>query len=86
MCCDSCAQSCQTLCHPMDSSLPGSSIRGIFRQEHGSGLPFPPREDLPHLGIVPLSLASPALEADSLPHWESAVHYKVLRAVLTPTH
>ena len=25
------AQSCQTLCDPMDCSLPGSSIRGIFQ-------------------------------------------------------
>ena len=24
------AQSCQTLCDPMDCSLPGSTIRGIF--------------------------------------------------------
>ena len=25
------AQSCPTLCHPMDCSLPGSSIHGIFQ-------------------------------------------------------
>ena len=25
------AQSCLTLCNPMDCSLPGSSIRGIFQ-------------------------------------------------------
>ena len=25
------AQSCQTLCDPMDCSLPGSSVRGIFQ-------------------------------------------------------
>ena len=25
------AQSCPTLCYPMDCSLPGSSIRGIFQ-------------------------------------------------------
>ena len=39
----------------------------IFRQEYWSGLPYPPPGDLPNLGIEPESLASPALEADSLP-------------------
>ena len=29
-------QSCPTLCDPMDCSLPGSSIHGIFRQEYWS--------------------------------------------------
>ena len=32
-----------------------------------SGFPFPPPGDLPNSGIEPLSLASPALQADSLP-------------------
>ena len=31
MCVCSAAQSCLTLCDPMDSSLPGSSVRGIFQ-------------------------------------------------------
>ena len=34
---------------------------GFSRQEYWSGLPFPPPGDLPHPGIEPLSLASPAL-------------------------
>ena len=33
------------------------------RQEHWSGLPFPPPEDLPDPGMEP---ASPALQADAL--------------------
>ena len=37
---------------------------GFSRQEHCSGLPFPPPEDLPDLGI---KAASPALQEDSLP-------------------
>ena len=37
------------------------------RQEYWSGLPFPAPGDLPHPGIEPLSLASPALVVDSLP-------------------
>ena len=31
------------------------------RQEHWSGLPFPPPRNLPHSRIEPTSLASPAL-------------------------
>ena len=34
---------------------------GFPRQESQSGLPFPSPEDLPHPGIEPTSLASPAL-------------------------
>ena len=37
---------------------------GFSRQEHWSGLPFPPPGDLPHPGIEP---GSPALWADSSP-------------------
>ena len=48
---------------PMDYSLPGSSVRGIPRQEYWSGLPCPPPGDLPNLGI---ESGSPALQADSL--------------------
>ena len=29
--CSSVAQSCSTLCDPMDGSLPGSSVHGIFQ-------------------------------------------------------
>jgi len=47
------AQSCRTLCDPVDCSLPGFS-----RQEHWSGLPFPSPGDLPDPGI---KLGSPAL-------------------------
>ena len=37
------------------------------RQEHWSGLPYSPPEDLPDPGIEPESPASLALQADSLP-------------------
>ena len=30
-----------TLCDPIDSSLPGSTVPGFSWQEHWSGLPFP---------------------------------------------
>ena len=48
----------------MDCSLPGASVRGIFRREYWSGLPFPSPEDLPDPEIEP---GSPTLEADALP-------------------
>ena len=35
-------QSCSTLCDPIDGSPPGSPSLGFSRQEHWSGLPFPP--------------------------------------------
>ena len=35
------AQSCPTPSDPMDCSLPGSSIHGIFQQEYWSGVPLP---------------------------------------------
>ena len=35
------AQSCPTPSDPMDCSLPGSSIRGIFQARVLEGLPFP---------------------------------------------
>ena len=56
------AQSCMTLCGPMDCSPPGFSVHGIFRQEYWSGLPFPAPGDLPDAGIQPMSLG--------LLHWQ----------------
>ena len=64
------AQSCLTLCDPMDHNLPGSSVQGIFRQEYWSGLAFLSPGDLPDPGIEP---GSCTLQADSLlsePPWK----------------
>ena len=55
------AQSCSTLCDPMDCSLSGSSSMGFSRQEYWNGLPCPPPGDLPNPGIKPVSLTSPTL-------------------------
>ena len=44
------AQSCPTLCDPMDCSLPGSSVRGIF-QARILEYSFPSPGDLPDPGI-----------------------------------
>ena len=53
------AQSCLTLCGPMDCSLPGSSVHGIFQARILQWVP--PPGDLPNPGIEAVSLASPAL-------------------------
>ena len=52
------AESCPTLCDPMDCSLPGFSIHGIFQARVLGGLPFPSPGDLPDPGI---ELGSPAV-------------------------
>ena len=44
------AQSCVTLCDPMDCSPPGSSME-FSRQEYWSGLPFPSPGDLADQGL-----------------------------------
>ena len=59
------AQSCPTLCNPMDCiayQVPQSME--FSRQEYWSGLPFPSPRDLPDPGIEP---RSPSLRANALP-------------------
>ena len=55
MCACSVAQWCLALCHPIDCSLPGSSVHGISQQEYWSGFPFLTSGDLPDPGIEPAS-------------------------------
>ena len=57
------AQSCLTLCDPMDCSPPSSSPVGFSKQGYWSGLPFPSPGDLPDSGIEP---RSPTLQPDAL--------------------
>ena len=52
------AQSCLTLCNPMNWSLPDSSVHGIFQAKYWSGLPFPSPGDLPDPGFKPTCAAS----------------------------
>ena len=54
------AQSCPTLCDPMDLAYQAPPSMEFSRQEYWSGLPFPSPGDLPELGIEP---RSPALQA-----------------------
>ena len=53
------AQSCPTLCDPMDCSPPGSSVLGILQARLLEGFPLPAPGDLPDPGIEPTSPASP---------------------------
>ena len=57
-CCCLIAQSCPTLCDPIDCSPPGSSVHRVILQEHWSELLFLSPGDLSNPGIRP---ASPAL-------------------------
>ena len=52
------AQSCLTLCDPIDYSLPGSSVHGIFQARMLEWWPFPSPGDLADPGVEP---SSPAL-------------------------
>ena len=74
------AQSCLTLCDPMDCSSPGSSVhgdsQGFSTQEYWSGLPCPSPGDLPHPGIEPGSLR-PLTHQGSLTPIESERKVKV---------
>ena len=58
------AQSCSTLCDPMNCSPQAPLSMKFSRQEYWSGLPFPYPGNLPDPGIEP---ESPALQADFLP-------------------
>ena len=55
------AQSCLTLCNPMDCSPPGSFVHGILQAGILEWVAIPPSGDLPDPGIEPVSLMSPAL-------------------------
>ena len=66
-----CAQSCWTLCDPIDSCLPGSSVHMIFQTRILGGLPFPPPGELPYPGIEPVTPALPGRFFTTSTTWES---------------
>ena len=55
---------CPSLCHPMDCSLPGSSVHGIFQARILEWVAISSSGDLPNPEI---ELQSHTLQADSLP-------------------
>ena len=54
-------QLCPALCDVMDVPYQAPQSMGFSRQEYWNGLPRPTLGDLPHPGIEPESLMSPAL-------------------------
>ena len=59
------AQSCLTLCNPIDCIVHQAPLSlGFSRQEGWSALPFPSPEDLPNPGIEP---GPPSFQENSLP-------------------
>ena len=58
------AQSCLTLCHPMDCGPPGSSVHGISQSRILEWVSISFSRGSFYLGI---KFGSPALQADSLP-------------------
>ena len=60
-------QSCLTLSNPVDSSLPGSSVHGIFQGKNIGVVACPPPRDLPDPGIeLVVSPVSCTSQVDSL--------------------
>ena len=82
-------QLCPSLWDPTDWA--GSSVHQFSRQRYWSGLLCPPWGDLPHAGIEPLSLMSPALAGkfsttlvtwEDLVNWSAAISYIYLFSLL----
>ena len=93
--CDKSFQSCQTHCDPMDCGPVGSSAHGVSRQEYQSRYSCleegacPPPGDLPHAGMDPPLLMSPALSGGSLtqgwtPLCSCLLHRQVGPTLLVP--
>ena len=74
------AQSCPTLCDPMDSSPPCSSVHEFSRQEYWSGLPYPSPGDFANPRIKPVCLASSALAGGLFTNWATREALEVLKS------
>ena len=61
VCAHSVVQPCPTLCNPVDSSSPASTVHGIFQARTLEQVPLPSPEDLPDPGVKPASLVPPSL-------------------------
>ena len=71
------SQLCLTLHNTMNYSPHVPLSMGFFQQEYWNGWPFPLPGDLSDPGIEPMSPASPALQADSLPLNHQGSPYEV---------
>ena len=82
------AESCPTLCDPMDSSLPGPSVHGILQARILEWVATPSPGELPHPGSKPEYLALTGIFSTTEPPVDSPkncadVHAKSLQ--LCPT-
>ena len=75
---DECMLSCSVMSNSLQPHQAPLSL-GFSRQEHWSGLPFPPPGDLPDPGIEPVSPVAPAqqvffltAEPSGMPHYSVA--------------
>ena len=84
VCTRSVAQSCPTLCDPLTAACQAPLSMEFSRQEHCRGLPRPTPGDLSDPRIKPMSLESPALQADSLPNEPPSVFLSKVQ--VTPAH
>ena len=75
------AQSCLTLCNPLDYSPKAPLFMGFSRQEYWSGSQFSSAGNLPNSGI---KSRCPALQAESLPSETQGKTLKQLSQPLLP--
>ena len=68
------AESCPTLCDPMDCSLPGSSVHGVFQARILKWVAISYSQPR----IKPMSLAFPALEGRFFYHYTSGKRHSFL--------
>ena len=76
------AQSCPTLCSPMDCSPPGSSVHGVFLARKRVGCHVLFQGIFPTLGMEPASPASPALTGrffTTSATWEAQENWEEVR-------
>ena len=81
----SCFSRVGLFCDPMDCSLPGSSVHGIFQARILEWLPFSTPGDLPDSGIEAVSPVSSALAGrffTTAPPEKPKLHVRYLKKVV----
>ena len=74
------AQSCLNLCNPMDCSLSGSSVHGIFQARILEWVAIFSSGDFPDLGIEPASPVSSEFVGRFFTHWATGciIYHKTI--------
>ena len=79
------AQSCPTLCDPMDCSPPGFSVHGVLQIRILKCVPFPTPGHLPDPRIKPVSLCVSCI-GPYCATWEDAYCHKTPKKTKTSSH